>query len=203
MGTTDRLVSFFIKFPGIGLRQARRFVYFLLSEDQERVDEFISLLQKLKAEIRQCAMCYRFFEEEKKEVEICLLCAKNRNSTVLIVVEKDIELENIQKGDAYSGVYFVLGGLFSPLTKESPARIKELIERVRTGVSQKKLKEVIVALSAHPNGDYTTIHIKNALAPLSKKYGLKISTLGRGMSTGSELEYSDAETIKYALANRK
>ena len=31
---------------------------------------------------------------------------------------------------------------------------------------------------------------------------LKVTTLGRGLSTGSELEYADPETIKSALGNR-
>ena len=31
---------------------------------------------------------------------------------------------------------------------------------------------------------------------------IKVSVLGRGLSTGSELEYVDAETIKNALQNR-
>ena len=203
MGVIERLTEFFLKFPGIGLRQARRFVYFLLSIDSQQIDEFIALLQNLKIEIQQCILCYRFFEEMEKEGRMCPSCSKNFDSPILIVVEKDIDLENIQKGNTDSGVYFVLGGLLSPLTKESPARIKELAERIKKDVLSKKLKEIIVALSAHPNGDYTTLHIKNILVPLVKKYELKISTLGRGMSTGAELEYSDSETIKHALANRK
>ena len=32
---------------------------------------------------------------------------------------------------------------------------------------------------------------------------IKISELGRGLATGSELEYSDAETLRAALTNRK
>jgi recombinational DNA repair protein RecR len=33
--------------------------------------------------------------------------------------------------------------------------------------------------------------------------GARVTTLGRGLSTGSELEYADAETLKTALANRR
>jgi recombinational DNA repair protein RecR len=31
----------------------------------------------------------------------------------------------------------------------------------------------------------------------------KITSLGRGLSTGSELEYADSETIKNALESRR
>ena len=37
---------------------------------------------------------------------------------------------------------------------------------------------------------------------LAEKNKVKISTLGRGLSTGTELEYLDSETIKNALKNR-
>ena len=38
---------------------------------------------------------------------------------------------------------------------------------------------------------------------LSKTKNIKLTRLGRGLSTGSELEYSDEETIRNAFANRK
>jgi recombinational DNA repair protein RecR len=40
------------------------------------------------------------------------------------------------------------------------------------------------------------------LAPLAQKYDITMSALGRGLSTGTELEYSDSDTIKNALKNR-
>ncbi|MBI2109519.1 MAG: recombination protein RecR [Parcubacteria group bacterium] len=208
----DRLVSVFLKFPGIGLRQARRFVYHLLLAEPRYIEEFIFLLQNLKKETKQCTRCFRFFEDqsrqsrdesEKPEKNECSLCVKNVNSSILIIVEKDIDLENIQKGNAFHGTYFVLGGLVSSLNKESSARIASLVARLKKDAPTKKLEEVIIALSAHPNGDYTTTYIKNIIAPIAKKHGIKISTLGRGMSTGTELEYSDSETIRQALENRR
>ena len=41
------------------------------------------------------------------------------------------------------------------------------------------------------------------LMELIKKYNLKVTHLGRGLSTGAELEYADKETIKAALENKK
>lgn len=41
--------------------------------------------------------------------------------------------------------------------------------------------------------------LKTAVEPL----GIKISSLGRGLSTGTELEYSDNDTLKNALKNRQ
>ena len=64
------------------------------------------------------------------------------------------------------------------------------------------MREIIMALSANTEGDYTAEYLKNALSPLSQKYNFKISILGRGLSTGSELEYIDSDTLKNALKNR-
>jgi len=51
-------------------------------------------------------------------------------------------------------------------------------------------------------GENTMEFINKLLATIVKKYSLKISILGRGLSTGTELEYIDSETIKNALKNR-
>jgi recombinational DNA repair protein RecR len=64
------------------------------------------------------------------------------------------------------------------------------------------LKEIILGLDANSEGEYTSDYIKKELSTITEKYGIKISELGRGLSTGSELEYSDPETIKNALKNR-
>jgi len=60
---------------------------------------------------------------------------------------------------------------------------------------------VIVALAVNPEGDHTIEFLKQTLGEFVKQ-GLKLSVLGRGLSTGTELEYSDADTIKNALENR-
>ncbi len=202
MGTIDRLASLFSKFPGIGLRQARRFVYFLLMAKGDFLNELISLLTSLKTTVRECSSCYRFFEENS-ETNTCSLCVGNNNKSLLIVVEKDIDLENVNRSGIQNSAYFVLGGLFSPSLQGSRARMAELVARVKKDAGQKILKEIIIALSAHLHGDYTALHVKKTLEEALKNNEIKITTLGRGISTGTEIEYSDAETIKNALDNRK
>ncbi len=62
----------------------------------------------------------------------------------------------------------------------------------------RKLREVILALSANPDGEHMTDELKKLLVPFSAK----ISILGHGLSTGSEPEYADKETFVSALKNR-
>jgi len=65
------------------------------------------------------------------------------------------------------------------------------------------LKEIILAFSATPEGDNTARYIEKILEPILSQKKIKISRLGRGLSTGTELEYSDSETIINALKNRQ
>ncbi|MBI4121037.1 MAG: recombination protein RecR [Parcubacteria group bacterium] len=203
MSLIDRLSQQFVRFPGIGARQARRFVYFLLSADKSFVDELIRNIKKAHDEVLQCAVCFRYFETQNNGGFLCTLCSdKNRDASVLLVVEKDADLDAVQKSGAHSGGYFVLNGRL-PLSGEGKSfvRLPELQERLRKE-AHNGLKEVVFALSANPEGDYTVLELKKALAPIAQENNLVFSTLGRGLSTGTELEYSDEDTIKSALQNR-
>ena len=82
-------------------------------------------------------------------------------------------------------------------------QLKELKNVIEKRVKDKELDEVIIALSFNPESEHTASYITQELEPLKKKYKFKISTLGRGLSTGTELEYSDNETLASALLNRR
>ena len=200
MTTFDKLVETFRTFPGIGPRQAKRFVYFLLSRDKTFLDDFAHLISTLKQETMQCPECFRFFGR-RGTASLCLICGDaNRNLEELMVVARDTDLEAMEKSNMYQGKYFVLGGTRALIERKNAdnLRLKELKIRASKGVKDGTLKEVILALSANPDGEHTSEELKQLLASLP----LTISTLGRGLSTGSELEYADKETIKNALKNR-
>ena len=65
----DRLIESFLKFPGIGPRQARRFVYFLAGEDKAYVDNLAKLILEVKSGMKQCESCYRYFNFSKSRVD--------------------------------------------------------------------------------------------------------------------------------------
>ncbi len=205
----DRLTELFLKFPGIGPRQAKRFAYFLATAETEYIEELSSLVSRAKSEITVCGACYRTFARAKSENLNCLLCeSETRARDILMVVEKDADLEAIEISGAYNGMYFVLGGTVSPSqsarrAKNAP-KTRELEARIiKDG---KEIKEIILATSATLEGELTSRIVESQIiGPLiiSKFPGLKITRLGRGLSTGSELEYSDRDTIVAALGSRK
>jgi len=205
MDSINHLIKIFSDFPGIGPRQAKRFVFYLLSRNGNYIENLASHLLELKKEIAVCEECFRFFEQGKTVRAFCDICrSPNRDNKQLMIVSRDVDLETIEKSHSFNGHYFILGGSLPVLEPkpESKIRLKELLVGVNR-LAENGLKEIILGLNANAEGEYTGNFLINALAPTAQKFDLKISHLGRGLSTGTELEYSDSETIKNALENRK
>lgn len=202
MSSIDNLSQLFMKFPGIGTRQAKRFVYFLLAQDPYYLDTLAREIAALQRNITQCTACFRFYPRVGTSL-LCNVCVDDADSGTLMVVEKDTDLDSVRRSGSYAGRYFILGGTI-PILEKDPAskiRIRELVARVESGASE-GLSEVILALSANPEGDFTRDYVTKTLAPLASQLGIIITTLGRGLSTGTELEYSDSDTLRHALKNR-
>ena len=203
----NRLVETFRRFPGIGPRQARRFVYHLLHEGRGSIDRLVADLRELTSAVAQCESCFRFYSTNGRANHRCDICSDSaRDSSLLMIVEKDADLEAVRQSGTYQGHFFVLGGLIPILEKEpkSKVRLRELTTIIATRLAQAKpdqLEEVIVALAVNPEGDHTIEWLKQALEEFVNK-NLKLTVLGRGLSTGTELEYSDNDTSKPALENR-
>ncbi len=203
MTSIDKLIKMFSEFPGIGPKQAKRFVYYLISKPESFVEEFKKEITELKSSVASCVDCKRFFVGNGSGKKLCDICSAPRDESALMIVSRDIDLDNIEKSHVFSGKYFVLGGLIPILDQfpEKRIRLKELLVYVEK-LAKTGLKEIILGLDANAEGEYTAEFVKKALSPLSEKFSIKISELGRGLSTGTELEYSDPETIKNALKNR-
>jgi recombination protein RecR len=203
MNPIEKLAEMFKEFPGIGERQAKRFVYFLLHKNPSYVKELGDEIIALRNSINQCPSCFLFFQGTKGSM--CDTCSNSKTDrSSIMIVEKDADFESIRRSKNYSGLYFILGGLVPIVTKDTPTfvRTKELISKVDNSAKKDDLKEIIIALSLNPQGEHTDTYLREILFPLQKKYNFNIVSLGRGLSTGTELEYSDSETIKNALKNR-
>lgn len=197
MDTIDTLATALARLPGIGPRQAKRFVFYLLASPATERAKLAELIVALGKEVRQCPECLRFFNSTVATV--CNYCADtSRDDALLMLVEKDQDLAAVERAGTYRGRYFVLGGVLT-LSGKGVIREKELLRAVARRI-EKGLKEVVLALSATSEGEHTADHVRGLLAPYRKQF--KISILGRGLATGSELEYSDAETLRAAFSNR-
>ncbi len=206
MSPLDKLITYFEKFPGTGGRQAKRFAFHVLSLKKEQVEELAALITSLPQSVSECADCHRFFSWQKNSTDgLCPLCANpSRDYSKLLVVARDTDIQAIERSGVYDGLYFVLGGTIPLLNSvEAGTRLRTgafralIAKRLEAGLS-----EVILAFAVNPDGENTGRFTEGLLREIPGTASLKISELGRGLSTGSELEYADGETIKSALRNR-
>lgn len=205
MDIIDKLTEIFKEFPGIGERQARRFVYFLMFKNQGYSEDLSRLILELKKDVTQCRECYKFFLANKTKTNTCEICSNpNVDTSTLMVVEKDSDLESVNKSGIYNGKYFILGGLVPIVEKSTKSRVRidELVKRISEN-SSNNLSEIILAFSLSPQGDHTDLYVREQIKDTALKNKIKISSLGKGLSTGTELEYSDNDTLKNALKNRQ
>ncbi len=198
MDHIDELAHALSRLPGIGPRQGKRFVFYLLAAPAAERTKLAELIASLGKDVRQCPECLRFYNGSA--AVMCNYCSDiKRDDTLLMIIEKDQDLAAIERAGTYRGRYFVLGGVLT-LTGKGAIRGKELLRTIEKRLKN-NLKEIVLALSATSEGEHTADHVRELLAPYRDT--VKTSVLGRGLATGSELEYSDAETLRAALTNRK
>lgn len=195
----QKLIEVFSRFPAIGPRTAGRFVFYLLKSSEKDIEEFQEALRSLREQNRQCAFCFHFFEvaEDEQKTGLCLICRdQSREHSLLCIVEKESDLETLEKTKQYHGRYFILGGVNDILKKEGLQHIKaqELKDRMT-----QEIQEIILALNPTAEGEATVLYLERLLKP----FGKKITRLGRGLPVGGELEYADEETLRSAIEGRR
>jgi recombination protein RecR len=187
----QNLINQLSKLPEIGPRAATRLVFHLINQDQKELNELASSIKDLKGKINLCQNCFNITTGS-----LCAICSdKKRDDSTICVVETILNIPIIEKTKQYQGVYHVLGGLISPGNGVGPEKlkIKQLVQKAKNS------KEIIFALSPTTEGDTTTLYIQKLLEPLK----IKTSRLARGLSTGSDLEYIDENTLTSAFLGRR
>lgn len=201
METLKRLQQLFKRFPGIGERQAMRFAYFLATADDQYVRDLSETLAVLRKNVRRCERCFALSENIQNS--LCPVCNDpTRDKSMVLVVEKDADRDRFIQSRTYSGTYFILGGLAPAIEKDASShiRLEELAQLIEKE-SNENLKEVILALSATPDGDRTEALVISRIHKIPSM-PVTVSMLGKGLSTGTEIEYSDADTLGNALRSR-
>jgi recombination protein RecR len=206
MSALDKLIEHFEKFPGVGARQAKRFAYHILTMRPGDSDELAHLIATLKTDVVQCPSCQRFFSTSRTHTTLCQICSDtNRDQHKLMVVAQDSDIASVEKSGVYDGLYFVLGGTVPLLHSEEVKQLRgALLKATVEARLPAGLSEVILGFAVNPDGENTGRYVEAIINQIeeSKRTSLTVSQLGRGLSTGSELEYADPETIKNALRNR-
>lgn len=202
----NNLIDSLEQLPGIGPKTAARLTFYLLAVPNGEVKNLAEAVAALKEETVVCQVCFNVADANP-----CLICSdKDRDPTLLMVVEKSLDVIALEKTGQYRGLYHVLGGALDPLNNIGPdeIRIKELLQRIKD--QEPKIKEIILATNPTMEGEATAMYIKEKLktqiSPKDKPTGparLKITSLARGLPRGADLDYADEATLGFALEGRR
>lgn len=186
------LTAALAKLPGVGPRSAERIALHLVQSEVPEVKHLAGTILTARERIRFCEICGSLTEKSP-----CAFCDDpRRDASLICVVEKAVDILNIEKAGSYHGKFHVLGGKISPLDGVEPGdlRIAELEQRLAGPV-----REIIIALGTDVEGDATSHYLAKRLA----RAGLKISRIGFGLPAGSGLEFADELTLNRALEGRR
>ena len=187
------LMAALSKLPGIGPRSAERIALHLVQQEPGAVKLLAELLLEARQRVGFCEICGALTEQTP-----CDICAdRRRDSSLLCLIERPVDILSVEKAGAFRGKYHVLGGKISPLNGVEPEdlRIAELEKRL--GIEA--IKEVVIALGTDVEGDATSFYLAQRLA----RPGLKITRIAHGLPAGTGLEYADELTLSRALEGRR
>ncbi|HXK36444.1 MAG TPA: recombination mediator RecR [Candidatus Paceibacterota bacterium] len=192
------IAKLFERLPGIGPRAASRMVLALLDRPQAELDELGTAICELKNRVRQCHQCHNLSDDS-----LCVVCRDSRRTAQsIMVVEKVTDLESVERAGIWKGVYHVLGGAISPVDGINPEqlRIRELAGRADQLLQEVGSVEIVLATNPTASGEMTAMYIRDLFSGMR---GVRITRLGRGLATGTHLEYADEITLRHALESRK
>ena len=194
--------------PGVGRRSALRLALHLLKQPQENVHHFTTAINALRDDVKYCRNCMMISDDD-----VCSICTdRSRDHRTICVVESVRDVMSIENTGQFHGVYHVLGGIISPINGVGPSdlTIRQLVDRIaalsvipgedgdRNEESLDQL-EVILALSGDVEGETTSFYIYRQIS----QYGVKVSSLARGLGFGDDLEYADELTLGRSIVNRQ
>jgi recombination protein RecR len=189
----ERLIQLLAKVPGLGPRSARRAVLHLIKNREKLMDPLTRALAEAGETVKPCSDCGNI-----DTIDPCTVCTdQRRDRTIICVVEEVGDLWALERANAWTGIYHVLGGTLSALAGIRPEdlAIGQLVERASNGI----VKEVVLATNATVEGQTTAHYITERL----KERGLATSRLAHGVPVGGELDYLDEGTLTQAIRARR
>ena len=189
----ERLIQLLARLPGLGPRSARRAVLHLIKNREKLLEPLTLALGEAQAKVSVCRSCGNV-----DTLDPCSICQDPRRDRSLICVVEEVgDVWALERANAWTGLYHVLGGTLSALGGITPEdlAIGQLLERANDGV----VKEVVLATNATVEGQTTAHYITERL----KENGLATSRLAHGVPVGGELDYLDEGTLTQAIRARR
>ncbi len=178
--------------PGIGKRTALRLALHILKKPEAYAQDLGGAIEDLRKSIIYCERCHNISDQP-----LCEICSNvKRDKKLLCVVEDVRDVMAIENTNQYKGLYHVLGGLISPIDGVGPQDLN--LSSLTKKIASNAIDEVIFALSSTVEADTTNFYIFKQIEP----FGVKTSTIARGIAVGDELEYADEVTLGRSILAR-
>lgn len=192
----QELILYFSRFPGVGEKSASRMAFSLLQKSPEYIESFGGVVQALPKSLSKCSQCFHLCEADE---ELCTICRNpKRENSLLCVLESSLDLIALEESGSYTGRYFLLGGVISPMDGIGPEELR--ITELKEHVARTCPEEVIFALSSTQEGEATTVYVSEVLKKNTPN--LCITRVARGISLGSSIQYTDKNTLERAFSGR-
>lgn len=183
------------RLPGLGPKSALRIALTLLKMPREKVVGLGQSIIDLREKLCICEECASITETCP-----CPICSDpTRNNEQLCLVSEWDSLLSIEEMGLYRGYYMVLGGLLSPLDGVVPGNLE--FERLFKRLEKGEVTELILALGATVDAEATVSYLKNVLD--DRFPSIEITRLAQGIPIGSEVKYTDKETLRQSLEYRQ
>lgn len=188
----ENLIDKFAALPGVGRKSAQRLAFHVLSLPEGAAEAFADAITQARRSVHCCTVC-----QNLTEGEVCAICSSDRRDKgVICVVSEPRDVLSIERSREYNGVYHVLHGVLSPMSRIGPddLRINELMKRVAAG----GVNELIMATNPDTEGEATAMYISRLVKP----FDVKVTRLAYGIPVGSNLEFADDATLTRAMEGR-
>ncbi|MDX1453917.1 MAG: recombination mediator RecR [Gammaproteobacteria bacterium] len=188
----ETLIEALRALQGVGPKSAQRIAFSLLERDRDGAQRLAAALADAAENVQHCVRCRMLSDDE-----LCGICAaKNRDESLICVVETPADVMAVEQYTGYRGLYFVLMGKLSPLDGIGPEELG--LDRFEARLDEGEVTEVILATNPTIEGEATAHYIGN----LARDRGMKVTRIAHGVPIGGELEYVDGGTLSHAFTGR-
>lgn len=193
----EKLIDELGNLPGVGVRTAERYAYFLLRAKSSTTDQLSAAIESIHRDVKTCPVTFALIDSSEEVSP--LYTDHERDKSLIAVVEEPLDIVALERTGHFKGTYHVLGGAISPIDGIGPEQlhIPELLTRIKSD----NVKELIIATNASVEGESTALFLQKAITDAG--IDVQLSRLARGIPVGVDLEYADQITLSHALEGRR
>ncbi|MCG3121967.1 MAG: Recombination protein RecR [Phycisphaerales bacterium] len=198
----------FANLPGVGRRSAERLAFHILKSPPQAALALSRAIADVKEKVRHCSVCWNLTDRaaDAGGAARCEICNDpQRDRGTMLVVEQPKDLIALEQTGMYKGLYHVLMGRISPLDGIGPEEltVSGLLGRLDhpdLNPGGTPVVELILGLNPTLEGDGTSLYL---MQEASRRPGIRVTRLARGLPTGSQLEFANKAVLADAIQCRQ